>query len=58
MQLYHLRHGSFPMKRLFRDVYSTEGPTGIVEIQRNPEGVVTGILVSNGRVRNAWFEKE
>jgi hypothetical protein len=58
MQVYHLRHGSFPMKRLFRDVYSTEGPTGIVEIQRNPEGVVTGILVSNGRVRNAWFEKE
>ena len=58
MQVYHPRHGSFPMKRLFRDVYSAEGPAGIVEIQRNPEGAVTGILISNGRVRNAWFEKQ
>ena len=58
MQAYHPRHGSIPLKRLFRDVYSTEGSTGIVEIQRNPEGAVTGILISNGRVRNAWFEKQ
>ncbi|MEJ2585857.1 MAG: serine hydrolase [Robiginitalea sp.] len=58
LQLYHPRHGDIPLKRLFPDVYSGEWPVGTVEFQRNPAGRVTGILISNGRVRNAWFEKQ
>ena len=58
LQMHHPRHGAIPLKPLFRDVFSGEWPVGTVEIQRNPAGRVTGVLISNGRVRNAWFEKQ
>jgi hypothetical protein len=30
---------------------------GQIEFVRNPEGAITGCKVSNGRVRNLYFEK-
>ena len=58
LKMYHPRHGFIPLKLEFRDVFSGEWPIGTVEVSRNPEGQVEGIFISNGRVRNAWFEKE
>jgi CubicO group peptidase (beta-lactamase class C family) len=58
LKMYHPRHGFIPLKLEFRDVLSGEWPVGTVEVSRNPGGQVEGIFISNGRVRNAWFEKE
>lgn len=58
LKMYHPRHGDIPLKLEFKDVFSGEWPIGTVEVSRNAEGQVEGIFVSNGRVRNAWFEKE
>jgi len=57
IQMYHPRHGTIPLEPLFRDVLSGDWPIGMVQIVRNSNGQVTGILSSNGRVRNAWFKK-
>lgn len=58
LKMYHPRHGYIPLKFEFRDVFSGEWPIGTVEVSRNPAGQVQGIFISNGRVRNAWFEKQ
>ena len=58
IKMYHPRHGVIPLKIEFKDVFSGEWPIGTVEVKRNTEGQVEGIFISNGRVRNAWFEKE
>ncbi|MDC6365569.1 MULTISPECIES: serine hydrolase [Flavobacteriaceae] len=58
IEMYHPRHGSIPLKVLFLDTLSGDWPIGTVQIKRNPKGEVSGILISNGRVRNAWFEKQ
>jgi len=58
VSIYHPRHGSMPMKQLFHDTFSADWPIGVVQIQRNNDKAVKGILISNGRVRNLWFEKQ
>ena len=55
--LYHIRHGKIPLEPLFKDVFSGSWPVGVLEVKRTPQGAVAGIRVSNGRVRNAWFER-
>ncbi len=57
MSIYHPRHGAFPLKVLYPDILSG-WPIGIIQIKRNSNNRVLGILISNGRVRNAWFEKQ
>ncbi len=52
---HHARHGDFPMKRVKKDVLEGEYPFSIVKFKRNPSGEISGILVSNGRVRNLWM---
>jgi hypothetical protein len=54
---HHPRHGDHKMEVLKPDVLEGEYPFAIVKYKRNQNGDVTGVLVSNGRVRNAWFEK-
>ncbi|RDY59702.1 serine hydrolase domain-containing protein [Flagellimonas nanhaiensis] len=53
----HLRHGDFEMDMIKKDVLRGKSTFNIVKIQRNEKGVITGALVSNGRVKNLWFEK-
>lgn len=55
---HHSRHGDFPMKVLKKDVLEGQWPFNIAKFSRDENGVVTGIFVSNGRVRNLWFEKK
>jgi len=56
---YHnARHGDFKMKVLKKDVLEGEWPLNIAKFQRDEKGNINGILVSNGRVRNLWFEKQ
>ncbi len=46
------------MKVLKKDVLEGEWPLVIAKYKRDAEEKVTGISVSNGRVRNLWFEKQ
>ncbi len=55
---HHARHGDFKMKVLKQDVLESEWPMAISKYKRDKEGQVIGIYVSNGRVRNLWFEKQ
>ena len=55
---HHARHGEFKMKVLKNDVLESEWPMAITKYKRDKKGEVTGIYVSNGRVRNLWFEKQ
>jgi CubicO group peptidase (beta-lactamase class C family) len=58
IQLYHPRHGLIELEVLFRDVLSGGWPAGTVQVKRDSNNKVSGISISNGRVRNAWFEKQ
>lgn len=55
---HHARHGDFEMKVLKQDILESQWPFSIIKYQREKIGGVTGIYVSNGRVRNLWFEKQ
>ncbi|GAG60500.1 unnamed protein product, partial [marine sediment metagenome] len=54
---HHSRHGDHGMKILKKDVLEADWPLSISKYKRNEQGQVTGIRVSNGRVRNLRFEK-
>ncbi|RLD50384.1 MAG: hypothetical protein DRI97_17120 [Bacteroidetes bacterium] len=54
---HHARHGDHEMKILKKDVLEGEWPLSNSKYKRNEEDQVTGIRVSNGRVKNLWFEK-
>ena len=55
---HHARHGDFEMKVLKHDVLESEWPVSITKYKRDKKGSVTGINVSNDRVRNLCFEKQ
>ncbi|MDA3883991.1 MAG: serine hydrolase [Candidatus Delongbacteria bacterium] len=55
---HHSRHGEFEMKVLKSDVLESEWPMALTKYKRDKKGEVTGFYVSNGRVRNLWFEKQ
>jgi len=55
---HHSRHGDHEMKVLKKDVLEGEWPLSNSKYKRNEEGSVIGIRVSNGRVKNLWFEKQ
>ena len=54
---HHARHGDFKMKTIKKDVIEGEWPLLIAKYQRDENAVITGLRVSNGRVRELWFEK-
>ncbi|MCB0474947.1 MAG: beta-lactamase family protein [Flavobacteriaceae bacterium] len=58
ISVYHPRHGYIAAKLLFPDIISADWPVNIIQIKRNAKNKISGMLVSNGRVRNAWFEKQ
>ena len=55
---YHPRHGEFKMERIAKDKISADLPIVFAQIIRGTDGTVNGLRVSNGRVRNMWFEKQ
>ena len=55
---HHARHGEYKMKRIKKDVLEGNWPFSIVKFKKDEKGNIIGILVSNGRVRNLWFEKK
>lgn len=57
LSYHHARHGDAEMKFLKKDVLEGKWPFNIVKFKRDASGRVEGLLVSNGRVRNLWFEK-
>jgi len=54
---HHARHGNAKMTVLKKDILEGQWPLRIAKYKRDEMGTITGILVSNGRVRNLWFEK-
>ncbi|WP_175402727.1 serine hydrolase domain-containing protein [Mangrovivirga cuniculi] len=55
--LEHARHGIIKLEQLYDDIFSGHWPVGTVEIERNENGNITGLRMSNGRTRNVWFKK-
>ena len=55
---YHPRHGEIKMERIAQDKITAELPIVFAQIIRSTGGEVNGLRVSNGRVRNMWFEKQ
>ncbi|WP_109098855.1 serine hydrolase [Aquimarina sp. AU58] len=53
----HIRHGKIKIKQLYNNIFSGGWPIGIIEIERDKEGKVNGLRMSNGRTRNVWFKK-
>ncbi|EZH75161.1 hypothetical protein ATO12_10580 [Aquimarina atlantica] len=53
----HIRHGKIKIKQLYYNIFSGSWPIGIIEIERDKEGKVNGLRMSNGRTRNVWFKK-
>jgi len=58
LSYHHARHGDFQMKLLKKDVLEGKWPLSIAKYKRDGEGQVIGFYVSNGRVKNLWFEKK
>ena len=54
---HHSRHGDAPMKILKEDILEGEWPFNIARVKHNQKGDISGLYVTNGRVRNLWFEK-
>ena len=55
---HHARHGDYKMKLLKKDVLEGEWPLAIARYKRDVNDQILGISVSNGRVKNLWFEKQ
>ena len=58
LMVHHTRHDDFPLTLL--DAETLVGDAWFfsnVSVERDRKGKVSGLRVSNGRVRNLWFEK-
>ncbi|MEH6536168.1 MAG: serine hydrolase domain-containing protein [Psychroserpens sp.] len=53
----HIRHGEYEVEFIGEDILQMI-PGVVIKVKRNPKGQVEGFYLSNGRVRNLWFEKE
>ena len=58
LKWHHARHGDYDIKILKADILEGDWPFNIIKYKRDKNGTITGILVSNGRVKNCWFEKQ
>ena len=55
---YHTRHGEFKIECVSKDIYvCSTSFIRKISINRGKQGRITGIYVTNGRVRNLWLEK-
>ena len=55
--IHHIRHGKIKLKRVYQDILEGEWPINKVEIKRSSKGIIQGLQITNGRVRNLWFKK-
>jgi len=55
LKITHARHSDFEIKAIKQDLFSYNG---IYKFERDASGNITGLRISNGRVRNLWFKKE
>jgi CubicO group peptidase (beta-lactamase class C family) len=54
----HSRHGDFKINILREnDLEGIQSPFQGIRVKRDSKGIILGLYVSNGRVRNLWFEK-
>ncbi|MCB0372082.1 MAG: beta-lactamase family protein [Muricauda sp.] len=53
---FHIRFGELPLKQKFKDLLQGEYPLSTLKFKRE-DGKITGVWISDGRVRNLWFEK-
>jgi len=55
----HSRHGDFEIKVLRENFLESElDPFRSIRTERDKKGRILGLYVSNGRVRNLWFERQ
>lgn len=54
---YHPRHGYIDLNMQKKDIFNAGWPLNLVKITRNGAGAVTGMAVTNSRVRNLIFDK-
>ena len=55
---YHTRHGEFHVVALKKDFYFCQSaPMRTITVGRDESGRITGLHVTNSRVRNLWLEK-
>jgi len=52
----HIRHGEYPLEFIGKDILRIH-PSAVLTLQRNGNGDIEGFHVTNGRVRDLWFEK-
>lgn len=53
----HIRHGEYTVKFIGKNILQMV-PNVMIKAKRNSKDDVIGFYVTNGRVRNLWFEKE
>lgn len=58
LKFHHPRHGDHALSILKNDVLQGNYPLNTLLMIRNEKDEITGFRVSNGRVRNLWFEKQ
>ncbi|MVM40971.1 serine hydrolase [Spirosoma sp. HMF3257] len=56
LELVHVHHGEVPLKPVSKDQFSTDWWfASTIDAVRNSTNAVTGLRISNGRVRNLWL---
>ncbi|MCP4177020.1 MAG: beta-lactamase family protein [bacterium] len=58
LSCHHMRHGDFELQILKKDILKGQYPFTLAKYERDKNGIINGIYVSNGRVKNLWFEKQ
>lgn len=58
LKFHHPRHGDHALSILKKDVLQGNYPLNTLNMIRNEKAEIIGFRVSNGRVRNLWFEKQ
>lgn len=52
----HIRHGEHPLGFIGKNILRIH-PSASITLKRNSKGAIEGFYITNGRVRNLWFEK-
>lgn len=53
---HHIRHGTIPLEQKMDDLLEGDYPLNTMKFKKENNKII-GVHISNGRVRNLWFEK-